>query len=286
MALSFKIPTIPQDKIVFLLSVVAFIALLAVTNHMLEKQPERDTQLVGMATLKGHGTLPPLHEAMNRDGELTGMVGALSAAPTTDMFVKRTQIDQAVADILFRWAGSDKIAAESFGPYIDARVAGFLQAIGALPIETVPGTIIPAEDAGRLTQTWFRAFDHFRLRLLGQTLGRQVFHGGISYDPASDSLSTPGALNERFIAALNTALQSSENSGESIRNFLDFIDQTKGFSNLSEQEQDLIMGMEVKPHEPVAGGTPVFAPGSESVPLSVQQGTVALPPTAESSSSP
>ncbi len=279
MGFSLKLPDIPQDKVLSVLALFAFIGLFALTNHLLEQQPERDTQLIGMATMRGHGTLPPLHEAMNNDRDLTEMVGALSSRPPTDMFVARADVDRDVADILFRWSGSDLLPEESFGPFIDSRVAGFLQTIGAIPPETVPGTMIAADDAGRLKETWFRAFDHFRLRLLGQTLGKKVYAGGLEYDMATDSLGVPATLNERFVAALNTALQSSRNSGESIRNFLDFIDQTKGFGNLSEQEQDMIMAMEVRQQED--GAPPIPAPGSGAVspPLSPQAaGTQFLPP--------
>jgi hypothetical protein len=282
MAFSRKLPNIPQDKVLFMLALIAFIGLFALTNHMLEKQPERDTQMVGMATLKGHGHLLPLHEAMNRDGDLTAMVGTLSARPATDMFLNRTAVDQAMADILFRWSGSDVIPAESFGPFIDSRVAGFLQAIGSIPLEAT-GTVISAEESSRLVQVWFRAFDHFRLRLLGQTLGKKIFIGGLVYDIGSDSLNTPEALNERFMVAFNQELQGSVNSGEAIRNLLDFIDQTKGFGNLSEAEQDLIMGMDVKPQEPVAGEQVVSAPGSPAVPLPEQAGSELVPPVGPSS---
>lgn len=284
MDFSLKLPKMTQDKVLFLLSLVALISLFAFINRSLEREPDRDTRMIGMATLKGTGNLPLLHDAMNRDGLLTEMVGALSSRPSTDMFLKRVEVDLAVADILFRWAGSDLIPNESFGPFIDARVAGFLQTAGIIPPETVRGTVIRAEEAGMLNEAWFRAFDYFRLRLLGQTLGKKVYHGGLTYDVASDSLSIPGHLNEQFIASLDDALQSSKNSGESIHNFLDFIVQTKGFNNLSEQEQDLIMGMKVRPKKPDAVADPAAsAPGSIAVPLEGQAGAALLPPVAPSS---
>lgn len=247
-----KLKDLPKAKIGLVLMFVVIAGMFSMTNRMIEKLPDANKPVTRIATLKGFGDLPSLSDAMAQDAPLTAMVAALSARPATDIFFKRIDVDQSIADILFRWAGSGEMMPRSFGPLIDSRVAGFLKVIGSIPPEIVPGTGIGAERAGHYFETWLRAFDHFRVRLLAQTLGGKIFQGGALYDPDTDFVHDVGMLSEDFIKSFDIELQQSTNSGEAIRNLLDFIDQAKGLSNLSDQEQDMIMGLKIKPSEPGA----------------------------------
>jgi hypothetical protein len=278
--MAFRFKDISREQILSALMLVAVLALASLTNHLLEKQPERDTQLVGMATLKGHGSLPVLHDVMNSNGDLTDMVMNLSAIPAPDAFIRRTMIDQLVVDILFRWAGVETIPAQSFGPFIDARVAGFLKAIGAIPVDIQQGMMITVEEAGPLNKMWFQAFEHYRIRLLAQVIGKQVFQGGIKYDLGSDNMTVMGPLIPKFIEQFDASLQASANSGEAVRNLLDFIDQTRGFNNLTTEEQDLIMSMKVTP--PEEQGAEQGQDAAQATPPLPGSGTLLAPPVAAS----
>lgn len=244
-----SLKSIPRDKVLFALMLAAVCGLLLLTNFMLERHPERDTQMLGMATLQGRGGLPSLHTAMNHDGDLTAMVQGLSSIPAEDIFVNHTAVDQDIVLILFRWAGADALPSNRDGPYIDSRVVAFLRKVGAVPESIPEGTTITAEQAGQLTDTWFRAFDHYRLRLLAQTHGKKIYQGGIAYNAGQDSLHAAGNLDPDFMKALGAGLGRSNNSGEVVRGFLDFVEQTKGFTNLSDQDQDMIMGLDIRPSQ-------------------------------------
>lgn len=276
--MAFKISAIPQDKIMFAFVLLSVIGLFALVNFLFARQPKLDTQMVHMATLQGHGALTPLHYAMDRDPDLTKAVRALSDFRAADMFVNHKAMDEAVVNILFQWAGVVQVPDQSFGPYIDARVAAFLQVIGALPQTVAPGTEISLEDAGTLNQTWFRAYEHYRTRLLAQALGSQIFQGGIHYDLATDKLSVNDAILPVFVTQFESALQSSADSGEAMHSFLAFIDQVKGFNNLSSEEQDMIMSLDMKPQEPspAAQDGSTGAPGA--VPLPAPLGAELAPP--------
>lgn len=275
MKIAFKMPEISQDKVMFAFVLLSVIGLFALVNHLFTGQRKLDTQMVHMATLQGHGALTPLHYAMDRNPDLTKAVAALSDFRAADMFVNHKAMDEAVVNILFLWAGVAQAQEQSFGPYIDARVAAFLKVIGALPQTVAPGTEISVEDAGALNQTWFRAYEHYRMRLLAQALGGQIFQDGIGYDLATDKLSVNGAILPVFVAQLETALQSSADSGEAMHNFLAFIDQVKGFNNLSEEEQDMIMSLDSKPREE----DPAAQAPSAAVPLPAPVGAELAPPT-------
>jgi hypothetical protein len=226
---------------------VSVLAMFAFTNHVFERRPLMDTRMIGMATLQGRGDLPPLHMAMDHNVNLANDVAKLSDAPVIDVFVNSRGIDEAIASILLRWAGADQAQQQSFGPYIDARVVMFLKKAGLLPESVLPGTEIPQEQAAALTQTWFNAYDHFRTRLLAQSIGNKIYQGGVAYDLATDKMTTRGPLLPDFIRRFDVALETASNSAEAMRAFLDFIDATKGFGNLSDQDQDLIMSLDVKP---------------------------------------
>lgn len=266
-----SLSSIPRDKVLSALMLVAIIAMLSFTNHVFKKLPARDTQMVGMATLQGRGEIPSLHMVMDHNTDLADLVAQLSDVSVTDVFVNSRAIDEAVADILLRWAGADRALAQSFGPYIDARVVIFLQKAGVLSSAVAPGTEIPQEKAEQLTQAWFDLYDHYRTMLLAQAIGKKIYKGGVDYNLATDKATARGDLWPDFIKQFDSALESSANSAEAMRAFLDFVDATKGFSSLSDEDQDLIMSLDVKPKEDMA-------PSQAGMTLPKERGKQLLPP--------
>ena len=244
--------------------VIVIVAMVGFASHF-AKSPRHAPvlMLIKTVTLAGRGDLDPLHIVMGQDQHLKDMVDQLSAIPATKVFLDGHDVDMMVASILFRWSGADMAEKGSYSPYIDARVAVFLRRMGMLPASYTPGTEIPIKEAADLNESWYKAFDHYRTLLLAQTAAKGVYDGGVSYDPNADALTISSPVSKTFVAAFQAALQKSADPGESMHDFLTFIDQTKGFDHLSKDGEDLIMSIEVTPHAPSAAGPSVSAPAMD-----------------------
>jgi len=152
-------------------------------------------------------------------------------------------VNQKIVEILFRWTGSDIVTAGSYGPNIDARIIGFLIAMNVAPQTIRTGTQVQPDEVAELNALWFQIYDHYRVRLLTQVGGKVIYNGHVRYDLTNDKMQIDGTISPEFIAQFQSALRSSNRSGEVIRAFLDYIDRTKGFAALSDAEQNMIMGL-------------------------------------------
>lgn len=255
--MQFSAPPLSKKKLIFAgVGVIAAIASgVASMQLFLKPHPDAHPALIAMkstVTLSGRGDLQPFHVVSVSNPVLQNMVKDLSAMPAPEIFTKGHDVDMKIADILFRWADSDMVQRGAYGPYIDARVAGFLKKIGAVPASYAPGSEIPIKDATNLTRFWFEVFDRYRIRLLSQTAGQSIYDGGTTYNINTDTLTVNGPIAPAFIKSFQKELQKSDNSGEQMHALLDYINATKGFDKLTDQEQDLIMSLEVrKPHAPM-----------------------------------
>lgn len=272
-----NLPPVSKQKIVLIGTMVVIFIGVGVAQTLFKKLPTDQVpilMIMDTLTLAGHGDLAPLHMVAAKDNTLKKMIDDLSATPAVDMFSKQHDVDTKVADLLFRWAEADMAQKGSYGPYIDARVASFLRRMGSLPASFSPGTEIPIKDATNLTQLWFKVFDRYRIRLLAQTAGRSIYDGGVSYNLNTDMLTISHPISPTFIRSFQEELQTAGNSGEQMRALLDFIDATKGFDKLTDQEQDLIMSVEVK--KPLNNVQAKLPEGT--VPVPAMPGKDKLPP--------
>jgi hypothetical protein len=247
--MQFTLPALSKQKLILVAAIVILVCGVGVGVSQLffKKQPEASVPVtVDTLTLAGRGDLQPLHIVAAKDNTLQNMLKGLSAIPAPQIFSKGQEVDMKVADLLFRWAEADMAQKGEYGPYIDARVAAFLKKIGSVPASFSPGSEIPIKDATNLTQLWFKVFERYRIRLLAQTAGKPIYDGGISYSLTTDALTVSKPISPAFIRDFQEELQKSNNSGEQMHALLDFIDATKGFDKLTDQEQDLIMSVEVK----------------------------------------
>jgi hypothetical protein len=227
--------TIPKRKIIIFIVVVEIFAALIFGGHFYNQffgpkntiAPTTSPRNVSM-TLMGKGELIPLHDAMTRDAE-------------------PGETNSQILNILFRWAGVDQVPSGTYGPYADARVVAFLKKMGAVPSTVLPETPLEMGEAENINQLWFPIFDHFRLRLLVQGMGKDVYGGKASYQYNKDAIAVDAPISPDFIAAFQAELTRSQNSGEAMRSLLDFVAATKGFEALSDQEQDMIMSLNAAP---------------------------------------
>ncbi len=269
----FSMPAIPKQTIIILAVVVAVILSLGVANHLSHKPApvtlEKDIPVAaGEVTLQGRGKLPHLHIVAARDPALRDMITRLGNVPVDQIFIDTKDADLMIVGILFRWSGADLVENQLYGPYVDARIVAFLKTIGIVPETVLAGQEIAAEQATALNAQWFAIFDHYRTRLLAQLSGRVVYSDAVSYDLGLDQIVVKGAISTDFVRAFQDKLQDTDDSGEAMRAFLDFISATKGFSMLNDSEQDLIMSLNVA-QEPVP--QPQQQPQQQVQPAAVPQ---------------
>ena len=248
----FSMPALPKQKIIILAAVLAVAGVLGAVNYLshhnksaLVTAEQNIPVAAGAVTLQGRGKLPHLHVAMANDPALRDMITRLDRLPIDQIFIDAKDADLMIIGILFRWSGADHAENQLYGPYVDARVISFLKTIGIVPETVLAGQDISAEQAATLNAQWFGIFDHYRTRLLAQLSGKAVYDNAVSYDLGLDQIAVKGAVSSDFVREFQDKLQGSDDSGEAMRAFLDFISATKGFSMLNDAEQDLIMSLNV-----------------------------------------
>lgn len=246
--------TIPKRKIIIFIVVVEVFAALIFGGHFYNQffgpkntiAPTISPRNVSM-TLMGKGELIPLHDAMARDAELNALVERFKIVPAARLLAYPGETNSQILNILFRWGGVDQVPSGTYGPYADARIVAFLKKMGAVPSTVLPETPLEMGEAENINQLWFPIFDHFRLRLLVQGMGKDVYGGKASYQYNKDAIVVDAPISPDFIAAFQAELIRSQNSGEAMRSLLDFVAATKGFEALSDQEQDMIMSLNAAP---------------------------------------
>jgi|GEM_PF-6437953 hypothetical protein len=242
--------TLPKRKIIIFIVVLEVFAALIFGGHFYNQlfgpkntiAPTISPRNVSI-TLMGKGELVPLHDAMAGDAELNALVERFKIVPVSRLLAYPGETNMQVLNILFRWAGVDQVLPGTYGPYIDARVVAFLKKLGAVPSTVLPETPLEMGEAENISQLWFPIFDHFRIRLVVQGMGKDVYGGKASYQYNKDMIAVDAPISPDFITAFQAELARSQNSGEAMRSLLDFVAATKGFEALSDQEQDMIMSL-------------------------------------------
>jgi hypothetical protein len=117
-----------------------------------------DEDIRALPELAGMGSVPGLHQAMQRDVELKNLVQQFVAA--TDA----AQLDSLFTRIVYRWTGAESLAPDARGPELDARKVAALEAFYGVELGR-PG----AGDAVAWDMTWRDLTEGLRASLLAQS---------------------------------------------------------------------------------------------------------------------
>lgn len=254
-----RLKKIPKRKILIFIVVAEIAAALIFGNYFFggdSKKAEtgsvQGVVRVGDFTLAGLGALPSMHDVLAVDAGLARQVTELRAIPAVKLFGDPTGTDFRVFNILMRWAGADQTPRGEYGPHIDSRIVAFMKRAGVVPATIMPGSMIDMAEAKAMQTRWERAFIHFRARILLQAAGRDIYTGKASYSLNKDQVSVNGGISPDFVRAFQDELSRSLNSAAAMRSLLDFIEETKKFSSLGEQDQDMIMALSAPPPDETA----------------------------------
>ena len=212
-------------------------------NSVYAQEVTLDVRVLSVPTLRGFGILPDLHIAMSLDNDpededsLISLVTVFSELDATDIFAADFAAIDAVKAILFRWAGVDDVSPTSRGPYIDARVLEFLEAMTGQPFRQNVSWVDPQWQASELLNEAFNlAQNHFFATLATQTAaGQDLFEGDFYYNIAADNFSGITGLNTTTLDALETEALGLSTSGERVllwANVVRLVEYTIGTGNL------------------------------------------------------
>ncbi|WP_198386371.1 calcium-binding protein, partial [Burkholderia ubonensis] len=141
--------------------------------------------IAALPNLKGFGMLRDLQSIMMVDPTLAQLVRDFTMTVSTG--ASFAAVENAVANILYRWAGVDGVAPSSRGGYIDARKLEFVERYLGRPFNTAnDGTLPGFRAASKLNQAWTRVFDASVARLALQSNIGSTLSSYFQYDTGSD----------------------------------------------------------------------------------------------------
>jgi Ca2+-binding RTX toxin-like protein len=212
-------------------------------NTVYEKFVSFDANTFALPSVRGYGTIPDLYTAMrldNNEGDpdsLVSLVSGFSELAAENILSGDFEAFDDVKDIMFRWAGVDDVSPTSRGPYIDARVLEFLEAMTGQPFRQNGSWVDPQWQAAELLNEAFNiAQNHFFAMLAAQTAaGQELFEGDFYYNISADSVDGITGLNTTTLDALETEALGLSTSGERVllwANVVRLVEYTIGTGNL------------------------------------------------------
>lgn len=224
-----------NKKLIVILGVV--LALLLATSFIFGEgdAPKRPDQIL---TIPAAGNLPDLHETMERNALIRRRVEHILEFDEAALFVEYRKVNGIVAEILFLWAGlsSEQLQTMQGREAIDY----FLRYVYGLP-EDDPIKNNPVLDE----RPWARLFNRFKARLLMQGNGHKIYDGLAYYDTQSDSMVIQGTLAKGYMNGFKEFLdkQAANDRKRYLNNFLSYVNETKGFQNLTTEEKQLLQAL-------------------------------------------
>ncbi|WP_179952964.1 calcium-binding protein [Devosia marina] len=204
-----------------------------------------DIRVAFLPDIRGYGLLPDLLVAMSLDnsgsGNLLNLVKEIKYTSIEDIFTSDDSVSDAVAAIMYRWAGVDGIAVGARGPHIDARKVEFLEEMmGQSFVQRGAHSNPYWNAAADLENAFHIAHQHFYARLVIQGSGGDLFNGDWRYDSWSDTFVGISGLNTSTIDDLETTATGLANTAERTTfwgNVVRAIEFSVGTSNLPGGDQ-------------------------------------------------
>ncbi len=215
-----------------------------------------DLRALFLPTFRGFGNLKDFHQAISLDNgagvetlmsQVTDLTGALTL---TSAFSDLTALDDAMEDILLRWAGAEAIDPASRGSYVNAQHLAFNEAFRGEPFLQY-GQPNPLPEAGEYSEAvyaYFKAF--YTAQFITQTTGADIFVAP-QYNLYTAGIEGDLTLVQSGIDAIEAAaLDVSTDAALVWSRFAQFLGYTKGLGNLSASEITALDAAVVATNEP------------------------------------
>lgn len=188
-------------------------------NTVYDQEYQLEEVVLYMPSIRGYGTLPDLYIAMSLDNDGTDnlfeLVSDLTSLSIADLFDESTDLNVAVKDIMWRWAGVQDVPPTSRGPNLDARDLAFLEVMMGESFYQLRGGPDPGPySSNQLNEAISIAFNNIYARLTAQSSGGALFEGDWYYDPAADEFVGITGLDIGVLDSLEAEATGLSNTGE------------------------------------------------------------------------
>jgi len=200
-----------------------------------DKTPDRPQQIL---TIPSTGNLPDLHETMKGNRDVRLRVDRVLMLDEAYLFVNYREVNGVIAEILFLWAGLTPEQLQTMKGR--EAINYFLRYVHDLPKnDPIKNNPILGD------KPWARLFNRFKARLLMQGNGYKIYDGLAYYDTQRDQMVIEGVLSNQYTKSFKQFLdtQSASDKKRYLNNFLSYVNETKGFTNLNEEEKKLLQGL-------------------------------------------
>lgn len=218
-----------------LLTIVTAVVLFLAIASLFIPSGEENTDRQYPISIPAIGLFPPLDQVMAKNRSLRTRVERITQYDEGFIFANYRQINSEVADILFLWSGMEPdLIKQKDGREL---VEIFIRRLHNLPYnEPVYDNPFVGENP------WPGLFARFKARLLMQGNGHKVYDGEAYYNSIDDQMVIEGELSKRFVRPFKKFLETkpAEERRRFINNFLSFVEETKGLSNLSNEEKAML----------------------------------------------
>ena len=184
-------------------------------------------------TLPAIGLIPDLKVAMKKNDDLRARVDLLMTYDELSLFTNYREINSLVSEIIFLWSG---ITLEQLRAMNASQAIEFFlrRAYGLSPDRPIKNNPYLGE------RPWPKQFNRMKARLMMMGQAKRVYDGRAYFDSEQRRMVVEAEISKRFIKDFSKFLKTQKEPKRFRNNFLVFIDETKGFENLSAEERSLI----------------------------------------------
>jgi hypothetical protein len=184
-------------------------------------------------TLPAIGLIPDLKTAMGENADLRARVDLLMTYDELSLFTNYREVNSLVSEIIFLWSGLTLEQLRSMNA--NQAIEFFLRrSHGLSPDRPIKNNPYLGD------RPWPKQFNRMKARLLMMGQGKKVYDGRAYFDSAQRRMVVEAEISKRFVKDFSKFLKTQNEPKRFRNNFLVFVDETKGFKSLSDEERSLI----------------------------------------------
>lgn len=192
------------------------------SNSTYQKPVDVTAEIIrALPNMRGYGLLPDLHDAAAEDNDwsnpesLVSLLSDFQKHSLEDIFLPKTNLEEQVLAIMFRWARVDGIDPTSRGRNIDARALEFLNKMTGRRFLQRGVTFDPRPHAAQdLKEGFEMAYMSFSGQLIAQTQAKRIFSGEAFYNARLGKTSGVWGLDQAALAELVNIAKNLQNIAE------------------------------------------------------------------------
>ena len=217
----FKSGEYKKHKVVFFTS-LALITFVWLGSGLFkpEQKPQSEYRELLEPTIKGSGYIADLDIVMKENDTLRRQVKKIWSYQRNELFFDYPKINNEIVEIIFRWSGLDdkQLAEMKTGEAVEY----FLRRAYGMSQDEI------FKNNPRLGKNpWPRMFNRYKVRLLMQGAGKEIYDNYAVYNTQRDQMEIEGDLSKGFIREFETFVSARPDRDKYVNNLISFINNTK-----------------------------------------------------------